>query len=136
MSQQQDCDRVLLVEDDILIAMSMEDMIFDCGFKLVSTASDCVSALEHQNSCDIALVDLNLTDGCTGTSIGASLSKAGVSVIFVTANPEQVKEGVEGTVGVVTKPLFQEDMEPLLAYAQGHCRKIVAAAPKRLKVFR
>ena len=54
--------RVLLVEDEALVAMLMEDMLADEGCSVVATAPRLDEALAHARNLefDVAVLDLNL----------------------------------------------------------------------------
>ena len=68
-------------------------------------------ALALASKADIALVDLNLRDGPSGIGIGKILAQThGVTVIFMTANPSQLGDGVSGTVGVLPKPATEREI--------------------------
>ena len=99
--------RVLIVEDEVFVAMDMADTLSDYGYECVGVADDTPSAMRlASQSIDVALVDVNLCDGATGPMIGELLAKNhGARVIFVTANPRQLGNGIPGTLGVITKPL-------------------------------
>ncbi len=87
--------------------------------------------------CLLALVDLNLRDGLTGPQIGARLSEKGVPVIFVTANPAQLGEGVAGTIGVITKPTDESVVGEAVRYALGRSNNDNAVSPPpQLRLFR
>lgn len=111
--------RILIVEDETLVAMDLEDLLQDLGYQPVGIAADARDAWElAQAQPDLALVDLNLKDGLTGPEIGRRLAhEAGVPVVFMTANPRLLGDGVEGTVGVLTKPYDAEAVASTLAYA-------------------
>ena len=99
--------RVLIVEDEFIIAAEMEAMLTDCGYECVGVADDVKSAKSlAQDVPDVALIDVNLSDGATGPDIGEYLSREyGTTIVFVTANPRQVTVAREGMLGVVSKPL-------------------------------
>ena len=99
--------RILIVEDEVFVAMDMADTLADYGYDCVGIADDTASAMRlAKQAVDVALVDVNLCDGATGPMIGELLARNhGVRVIFVTANPRQLGTGVPGTLGVITKPL-------------------------------
>lgn len=99
--------RVLIVEDEAFVAMDMADTLADYGYDCVGIADDTASAMRlATQSIDVALVDVNLCDGATGPMIGELLARNhGARVIFVTANPRQLGNGIPGTLGVITKPL-------------------------------
>lgn len=99
--------RVLIVEDEVFVAMDMADTLADYGYDCVGIADDTASAMRlAAHTIDVALVDVNLCDGATGPMIGELLARNhGARVIFVTANPRQLGNGIPGTLGVITKPL-------------------------------
>ena len=68
---------------------------------------------------DLALVDLNLRDGLTGPEIGKMLCARGVTVLFITANPRQLGDGIAGTIGVLTKPTDEATVRAAVDYALG-----------------
>ncbi|WP_375196972.1 response regulator [Sphingobium sp.] len=97
--------KVLIVEDEIFVALEIEHIVEDAGFTVSAIAADRQAALEAAKGCDIALVDLNLRDGPTGPGIGVELaSQYGIRVIYVTANPAQIGSASTAALGVITKP--------------------------------
>lgn len=110
--------KVLIVEDEFLVAVNLQALIEDLGYQTVGIAADTSSAFAlASDRPDVALVDLNLRDGPTGPQIGEALSKLGVSVLYVTANPRMLGDGVPGTLGVMSKPCQAETMRDGLRYA-------------------
>ena len=101
--------KVLIVEDEIFVALEIEQIVEDAGFDVGAIAADRAAALAGAASCDIALVDLNLRDGPTGPQIGMELaSQHGIRVIYVTANPAQIGEASVAALGVIMKPFRAE----------------------------
>ncbi|WP_242128832.1 response regulator [Sphingobium sp. Sx8-8] len=97
--------KVLIVEDEIFVALEIEHIVEDAGFTVGAIAADRQAALDAAGDCDIALVDLNLRDGPTGPGIGVELaSQFGIRVIYVTANPAQIGAASVAALGVITKP--------------------------------
>ena len=98
--------RVLVVEDEALLAMEMERLLADCGWTVIGVALDHSGALRlvQDSTPDLALVDMNLRDGRTGPATTAALSGRGVPCLFVTGDPEQIPADFAGALGVVTKP--------------------------------
>ena len=128
--------RILIVEDEIFVASEIEDIVAEMGHDPIGIAADRKSALRLANSADVALVDLNLNDGPTGIEIGKILAQThGVGVIFVTANPAQLGEGVPGTIGVISKPVAERDLRDVVNYAAARRAAAEAAPPRRLKLF-
>jgi DNA-binding response OmpR family regulator len=111
--------RVLIVEDEILIAMELEETVSELGHEVVGLAADKAAALAlADQGVDVALVDVNLRDGQTGVEIGQRIAREhGAAVVFVTANPGQLGGGVAGTLGVLPKPASRRALASALAYA-------------------
>jgi FixJ family two-component response regulator len=81
-------------------------------------------------------VDLNLRDGPTGPAIGRMLAeKHGVTVVFVTANPAQLGDGVPGTLGVIPKPVNDDEMREAVRFAVAHRRNQQASPPSSMRLF-
>ncbi len=129
---------ILIVEDEMLVAMNVEAVLEDLGHRVVGIAPDLKSALAVDAGCiDLALVDLNLRDGLTGPEIGRRLCEQHrVSVLFVTANPRILGEGIAGTIGVLTKPTDEDAVRAAVDYAlRVRAGDTSAVAPAELKVF-
>ena len=109
--------RFLIVEDEMLMALEVQNLLEDLGHDVVGVASDAASARALSvEGADFAIVDVNLRDGPTGREIGADLARAGISILFVTAHPGLLTHRVEGAVGVLPKPLANEELEQAVRY--------------------
>ena len=128
---------ILIVEDEILIAIEMEEVIKDLGYACAGVADDMRSALEKASqSVDVALVDVNLADGATGPVIAQKLvADYGIDVVFATANPNQLGEGIEGTLGALEKPVDVNDLRGVLDYVIARAQGESVDPPKRLRLF-
>lgn len=110
--------KVLIVEDEIFVALEIEQIVEETGFDVSAIAADREAALSCAESCDIALVDLNLRDGPTGPTIGMELaSRYGIRVIYVTANPSQIGAASVAALGVITKPFRAQSIAAALQLA-------------------
>jgi CheY-like chemotaxis protein len=128
--------RILIVEDEFIVATEIEHVVLDMGHDPVAIAMDKRSALSHAADIDIALVDLNLRDGPTGSEIGKILAQThGVTVVFMTANPSQLGSGIPGTVGVLPKPATDRDLRDVVEFAVAKHERDHATPPRRLKLF-
>lgn len=128
--------RVLVVEDEIFVAVEIEHVIEEMNLTPIGIAPDERSALALASQADVALVDLNLEDGPTGIRIGQLLAQEhGVTVLFMTANPAQLGSGVPGTVGVLSKPVTDRDLRAALTYAVARHEAVKATPPARLRLF-
>lgn len=129
--------RILVVEDEIFVAIEIEHVIEELGYECVGIAADRDAALAHGTDADIALVDVNLRDGATGVEIGRELaSRHDVTVLFMTANPTQLGDGVPGTLGVIGKPVADDELRASIRYAVAayHSHQD-AEPPSRLHLF-
>ena len=104
MEARNDTGRILIVEDEIFVALDLESIVEGAGHDVVGIGADRSSALALASECDVALVDVNLRDGATGPEIARDLADRGVRVIFVTANPGQIAHLQGIAMGYVQKP--------------------------------
>lgn len=126
-------DSILIVEDEMLVALEMESVLEERGYDVVGIASDLQGALAFADrNVDLALVDLNLRDGLTGPEIGRRLANEHrAKVLFVTANPRLLGEGIAGTIGVLTKPTDESSLTSAIAFALRRSTE----APPSLRCF-
>lgn len=114
--------RVLIVEDEILVAAELEATLEERGFRSVGIAPDLASALVLAGERpDLALVDINLRDGRTGPVIAERLAREfGVAVLYLTANPPMAFEAAaRGVIGVLDKPFEEDRVAAALGFAFG-----------------
>lgn len=131
--------RILIIEDEALVAMELRFVLEDLGHEVLGVAATAKAArdLAKRKAVDLALVDIHLSDGPTGIALGRELGQdMGVSVLFMTANPGMVQDGVAGTIGVLSKPTDEQAVETAVDYAlrrrQG---QPVDYAPPGLQLF-
>ena len=129
--------QILIVEDEMLVAMELESILEDLGHEPVGIAPDLTTAEQFSAlPLDLALVDLNLRDGLTGPEIGTRLGERGVTVLFITANPRILGDGIAGAVGVLTKPTDEPTVRAAVDYALKLRSGVDDARPPRaLKLF-
>lgn len=128
--------KILVVEDEIFVATEIEHVIEELGHEPIGIAADQRSALALASQADVALVDLNLHDGPTGVDIGHILAQThGVTVVFMTANPSQLGDGIPGTLGVLPKPVTDRELKEAVTFAVAKRRALEATPPRRLKLF-
>ena len=82
---------VLIVEDDVIIAIDMELAFEDAGFDIVGPAADEAEALEliAKHEPDFAALDWNLRTG-TSAHIAEALNAIGARFVFVTGARNEV----------------------------------------------
>ena len=123
--------KVLIVEDEFIVALHLKLMLKRLGFETVGIAPDAKTAFAMaEQHPDIALVDVNLRDGATGPGIGTALArKFGASVLFVTANPRQLNNVDSGAVGVMSKPFNDNEIGTVLEFLMSHREGHATATP-------
>ncbi|WP_454797859.1 response regulator [Novosphingobium lindaniclasticum] len=110
--------KVLIVEDEFLVALQLEDILSDGGHAVLGTFPDAASVAALGEAPDVALVDLNLRDGLTGPAVARDLAvRFGARVIYVTANPGQIDSPAPTAIGVVQKPFSRQAILAAIAYA-------------------
>jgi two-component system, response regulator PdtaR len=113
---------VLIVEDEMMVAMHLAMMVRNLGHEVVGIAVDSKSAaLMAEKQPDLAFVDCNLRDGHTGPDVGQQLAATAKShVIFITANPQKVLESTTphpSILGVYPKPVNDNEIQQLVSFA-------------------
>ncbi|MBU1324169.1 MAG: response regulator [Alphaproteobacteria bacterium] len=130
--------RVMIVEDQALLAMELELILLDGGCEVVGVAVDARGAIAvaEREKPDLALVDVNLMDGMTGPQIAHRLvAEQGAAVIFLTANPEQIPDGFSGALGAVCKPFDEQTIRAVVGFArQFITTRTVGALPCRFRL--
>jgi len=97
--------RVLIVEDEALVALELE--VLDEGFEVVGSAANAAQAIDlgRRHRPDLALLDLNLADGLTGPRIAKTLVHERLAtVVFVTGQTNVLPSDLQGAFGVIEKP--------------------------------
>jgi two-component system, LytTR family, response regulator LytT len=117
--------KILIVEDEILIAEDIKETLLGLGFKDVIMAHDLESAMfsiTHDNP-QVVLLDIRLENEKDGIQIGAFLAQQeNTQFIYVTAHSdvEMVKEILQTKpAGYITKPVKQSDLFASVSLALG-----------------
>lgn len=115
---------VLIVEDEMLLAMDLEAIIEDSGHRVVGEAAslDEVRALDESLNPSLAFVDIHLANGSSGLDVSRFIQKRWPEaiIIYVTANVAKIPEDLLGGHGVIAKPFSQAGVTHAIRYlAQG-----------------
>ena len=103
--------RVLIVEDEPLVAFDTEHFLSDEGFEIHATVDRVAEAIAELDSggepIDLVLVDVQLADG-SGIEVAEAAHRRGVAALFVTGNcPGEAKHVA---AGCLAKPYAQRDL--------------------------
>ena len=106
--------RVLVVEDNTLIALDAQESLHDLGVArvAVATCSDDALALIAAEPPEFALLDFNL-GAETSEPVARALADRGIPFVFATGYAEI--GGLDGAVRVVRKPYTRDDLAAALA---------------------
>lgn len=113
--------RILLVEDEAILAMELEDIIVEAGHQVVGCAASLKDACRLVDSAeaDVALVDVHLSDGPTGIDVADYIRRTRKStVVFLTANPKRIPGDFAGAAGVIAKPYTVNGLTAALRYME------------------
>jgi two-component system, response regulator PdtaR len=111
--------RILIVEDELLIALELESLLQDMGHDVVGIASSSgrAFAMAAELEPDLAFVDIHLSDGPTGIDVARRLTGGhDVTVLFMTANAKRIPEDFAGARGVIAKPYTERGVREALSY--------------------
>ena len=128
--------RLLLVEDEPLVAFDTEHLLSDKGYEIVATVdrvSDAVALIEADKPIDLVLVDVTLADG-NGLDVARAAGAKAIPVLFVSGDCPPEAELL--AVGWLGKPYPQRS---LLAAIEAVEKALGQRAPRRvpagLKLF-
>jgi DNA-binding response OmpR family regulator len=107
--------RVLIVEDEPVIAMTAEDMLGELGY-LCSVCASLEEGLKaaETDQFDFALLDVNL-NGAESFPIAERLRKRGTPFFFTTGYGTALCKARFGDAAVVIKPYQISDLEAAIA---------------------
>jgi CheY-like chemotaxis protein len=112
--------RVLIVEDEALVAMLLEDMLIDAGYAVWGTASAIQQALEFVSDSvadfDVAILDVNLR-GKPIFPVAEALAAAGKPFVFATGYGAGSLPETWRDRPTLQKPFGAGDVERVLAAA-------------------
>ena len=110
--------RVLIIEDEALVAMLIEDTLDDIGCVVVGVASRLEEAMSKVSSLtfDLAIVDVNL-GGAESYPVVEMLARRGTPFILATGyGPGGIPESLRGAP-ILAKPFVRDELERALAKA-------------------
>lgn len=118
---QQVATRLMIIEDEPLIAMDIEQMVESLGHEVVGIARTKSEATElyAREKPRMVLADIQLADGSSGIdAVNEILKEDAIPVIFITAFPERLLTGErpEPTF-LVTKPFNPDMVKALISQA-------------------
>lgn len=100
-----------IIEDDYLIAKSLQDMLEELGFKRFSFARSEDAAVMAASDPDINLItaDVRLMPGDGVSAVEAICAQRDLPVLFITGYRDQLEERKPGAL-ILEKPIKQEEL--------------------------
>jgi two-component system, response regulator PdtaR len=121
--------RILIVEDEPLVAFDNEYMLKDAGYEIVATVdnhADAALVIESE-AIDLVLTDISLSGEGDGTDVARAAGARGIAVLFVTGNCTEEAKAL--ALGCLAKPYGEK---VLLAALQALDEHVQGRDPGRL----
>jgi response regulator NasT len=111
--------RVLVVEDEFAVSLSLQLQVEAAGCEVVGTARDPETAVDQAQALrpDVVLMDIGLPGGGGVEATRQIMLQAPARVILVTAySDERVQQAMDaGARAVLTKPVRKEELARVIA---------------------
>ena len=107
---------VLVVEDQVLIAIHLQDLVEEAGHRATAIAHDAAGALAEaaRRRPAFAIMDIRLANGSSGVDVARQLyQEHGVRCLFISANiDDEVRAQVSGLkpLGFIGKPFLAAEV--------------------------
>ena len=128
--------RILIVEDEPLVAFDNEHMLGEAGYEVVATVDNLAAAREviAAEQLDLVLTDIALNGDGDGTEVAQVAREKGVPVLFVTGFcPEDARSLA---VGCLAKPYSSRVLRAALDALDGHLQgEEVKKVPAELSLY-
>ncbi len=108
--------RILIIEDEPMIALGLEDLLIASGFKVAGVAAKLEKALAmiELGALDAAIVDANLGGVCA-SPVGAALDSKGLPYVLVSGySAKQQAEAFPGAALFLQKPFVPDRLVKVL----------------------
>jgi CheY-like chemotaxis protein len=130
--------RILVVEDEPLVAFDNEHLLKDAGYDVVATVDtleDARRVIEEEDDIDLVLADIGLSGEGSGIGVAEAAHSKGVPVLFVTGNsPGQATKHL--AIGWLSKPYSDKVLKNALDAVDATLRgDRVKKVPEQLTFF-
>jgi DNA-binding response OmpR family regulator len=111
--------RILIVEDEPLVAFDNEHLLNDAGYEVVATVDNLADAVRviGEEDVDLVMSDVKLNGDGDGMDVARAAAARGVPVLFVTANCP-IEARTLG-VGCLAKPYTDKILKSALQALDG-----------------
>jgi two-component sensor histidine kinase/ActR/RegA family two-component response regulator len=104
--------KVMIAEDDLLLADMLEEVLVDNGYKVCGIARTVGKAVElaERHKPDLAVLDIRLAEGGLGMEIAARMNRNGMGILYATGNSGQMGLTRANGEALLSKPYRAEDV--------------------------
>ena len=109
--------RILVVEDEPLLAMLLEQNLSELGHHLVGAAAtvDQALAILDQSSIDCALLDFTLAGDATSAPVARRLAQQGTPFVYLSGHASFEPDSDTPDAPLVNKPMSMEELQVALS---------------------
>ena len=114
--------RILIVEDEFLVAMLLEDLLTEMGHQVIGTFAQVDEAMKFANQADVnfAILDINLA-GATSFPVAEILRRRGIPFLFASGY---------GSTGLASP--FENELTLQKPYEPAELERVIAEASARV----
>ena len=128
--------RIMIVEDEPLVAFENEHMLQDAGYEVVATVDSLEDALAviESETLDLVLTDISLSGDGNGIDVARAAGTKHIPVLFVTGNCSD--EAKSFALGCLAKPYSERILLGALDAIDDHLQgKKVRKVPDQLTLY-
>lgn len=105
--------KVIIAEDDLLIADLLEDVLVRAGYEVCGMASTVAETVDlcNRHHPDLAVIDMRLADEGRGTDVAAGVDRHnGLGILYATGNAGHTGLTASDGEACITKPYQAADI--------------------------
>jgi DNA-binding response OmpR family regulator len=130
--------RILIVEDEALLALALEASLREAGHVVIGAAATETAAIALVDAArpDLALVDIRLRNGDSGTAVARRLHRRGIPALFISAQTDEARANRDSALGCLGKPYSARTMLASIEVAKAVIAgRAPTALPPGLELF-
>lgn len=134
--------RILIVEDEKIIALDLEDSLMELGFEVTNTVKNFDEAIlsVKENEPDIILMDINLQNSKDGIEVVTEIQKTkNIPIIYLTAfcDDNTINRAIQtNPVGYLTKPFKIDELKSTISLGLFKARQEKEEISNRIKGYK
>jgi DNA-binding response OmpR family regulator len=123
--------KILIVEDEALIAEMVRDSVEEAGYLVSGIARTAAEAIDlaGREPPDLAIVDARLSREGDGVAVGAQLAQSGIGVLYASGNCDSVVSQKAKGRACLMKPFLPDDLVAAIRTVEEMCRGETLSQP-------